>query len=79
MVNNRETEKERQERTSNELKAEGNKHFKAGRFAKAKQLYTSAICEHDQNPVLFVNRAQAENQLGEHFAGTISGNNKVKD
>ena len=79
MVNNRETEKERQERTSNELKAEGNKHFKAGRFAKAKQLYTSAICEHDQNPVLFVNRAQAENQLGEHFAGTIICNSNVKE
>ena len=68
VVNNRETDLERRQRTGNELKDLGNKHFKAGEWAKAKEMYTSSICEYDQNPVVFTNRAQAEVRLGEFFA-----------
>ena len=38
-----------------------------GEWKKAKELYTSAILQNDENHVLFTNRAQAEIHLKQYF------------
>ena len=64
---NRESDLERRRRISDELKEEGNAFFKSRDYAKAKERYTGAILQYDQNPALFTNRAQTFLQLEEFF------------
>ncbi len=41
------------------MKRCGNECFRTGDFSKAAEFYTSALLQHDNNAVVFVNRAQA--------------------
>lgn len=46
-----------------QLKQEGNKHFKNGDFGEAAELYSKAIQKNSTNPLLFTNRANARLKL----------------
>ena len=57
------SEKEKRARLSEEFKHLGNKSFQDEKFTEAEELYTSAILQSDENPLLFTNRAQARIKL----------------
>ena len=44
---------EKRKKTAEALKEDGNVEFRAGRFQRAAELYTSAILEYDQDQVSF--------------------------
>lgn len=46
-----------------QLKQEGNKHFKAGEYLEAADLYSKAIQKNSSNPLLYTNRANARLKL----------------
>jgi STIP1 homology and U-box containing protein 1 len=53
-----------------QLKNQGNKHFKDGEYAEAENLYSQAIQKNSTNPLLFTNRANARLKL-EKWEGVI--------
>jgi STIP1 homology and U-box containing protein 1 len=53
-----------------QLKEQGNVHFKKGEFASADSLYGQAILKNPNNPLLYTNRANARLKL-ENWEGVI--------
>lgn len=47
------------EHAAEQLKNQGNLHFKEGEYAQAETLYSQAIQKNSRNPLLFTNRANA--------------------
>lgn len=53
-----------------QLKNQGNTHFKNGDYESAESFYSQAIQKNSQNPLLFTNRANARLKL-EKWEGVI--------
>lgn len=51
------------EYAAEQLKNQGNKHFKEGEYEQAEALYGQAIQKNSKNPLLFTNRANARLKL----------------
>lgn len=58
------------EYAAEQLKTQGNTHFKNGDYAAAEALYSQAIQKNSNNPLLFTNRANARLKL-ENWDGVI--------
>ena len=58
------------EYAAEQLKTQGNKHFKEGEYEQAESLYGQAIQKNSKNPLLFTNRANARLKL-EKWEGAI--------
>ncbi|CAI6337090.1 unnamed protein product [Periconia digitata] len=58
------------EYAAQQLKTQGNKHFKEGEYEQAETLYGQAIQKNSSNPLLFTNRANARLKL-EKWEGVI--------
>lgn len=59
------------EYAADQLKTQGNLHFKNGEYDQAEQLYSQAIQKNSKNPLLFTNRANARLKL-ERWDGVIN-------
>jgi STIP1 family protein 1 len=59
------------EYAAEQLKSQGNAHFKNGDYDQAETLYSQAIQKHSKNPLLFTNRANARLKL-EKWEGVIN-------
>lgn len=51
------------EYAAEQLKNQGNTHFKNGEYEQAEALYSQAIQKNSKNPLLFTNRANARLKL----------------
>lgn len=58
------------EYAAEQLKSQGNTHFKNGDYESAEMLYSQAIQKNSKNPLLFTNRANARLKL-EKWEGVI--------
>ena len=59
------------EYAADQLKNQGNTHFKNGDYSQAEALYSQAIQKNSRNPLLFTNRANARLKL-ENWEGVIN-------
>jgi len=59
------------EYAAEQLKNQGNAHFKNGDYEAAETLYSQAIQKNSKNPLLFTNRANARLKL-EKWEGVIN-------
>ncbi|KAF2002212.1 U-box-domain-containing protein [Amniculicola lignicola CBS 123094] len=58
------------EYAAEQLKTQGNNHFKNGEYGEAETLYSQAVQKNSKNPLLFTNRANARLKL-ERWEGVI--------
>lgn len=59
------------EHAADQLKNQGNTHFKNGDYEQAEVLYSQAVQKNSKNPLLFTNRANARLKL-EKYEGVIN-------
>ncbi|CAB4063540.1 unnamed protein product [Lepeophtheirus salmonis] len=57
---------EKRKKLSEEFRKLGNESFRSQDFVTAKEYYSSAILQYDQNPILFNNRAQTSLRLEDY-------------